>query len=108
MRTSFTIPTLLVIFVLLQRLEEAAAQRDDEDFLPDEAERESSDDEYSNLSPAVRALMQKYVCFLTPAVTRKALMHGSIGCKAALAQDQTKRTSLYAPRYTMLLGHIPS
>lgn len=108
MRTSFTMPTLSVISVLPQRLEEAAAQHDDEDFLPDDAEREPLDDEYSNLSPAVRALMQKYVCFLTPAVTRKALMHESIGCKAALAQGQTKRTSLYAPRYTMLPGHIPS
>ena len=48
---------------------------DDEDFLPDDAEGERSDDEYGNLSPAVRALMQKYGFFLLPSITHRMLMH---------------------------------
>ncbi|KZT72447.1 DNA repair helicase [Daedalea quercina L-15889] len=37
----------------------AVQGEDDRDFLPDDTEEVRSDDEYSNLSPAVRALMQK-------------------------------------------------
>lgn len=51
-----------ILTPFFQRLEEAAVQREDDgDYLPDSAEEERSDDEHGNLSPAVRALMQKCV-----------------------------------------------
>lgn len=93
-----------------QRLsEEQTAQHEgDEDFLPDDAGEERSDDEYSNLSPAVRALMQKYVCISPSVPTGVALIRASEGYRVALTQGRRKRMSLYAPRYTTLLGHTPS
>ncbi|KAH9833515.1 DNA repair helicase [Rhodofomes roseus] len=42
-----------------QKLVEEIQREDEGDFLPDDADEDRSDDEYGNLSPAVRTLMQK-------------------------------------------------
>ena len=78
----------------LQRLEnEVIHPEDDEDFLPDDAEGERSDDEYGNLSPAVRALMQKYeysCCLRSPTGCSYIVL---TGYKVTHARGQLKKVS---------------